>query len=124
MSLRPSATISIRISAVGLWSTFGARTPGSRRTGRHVVRVQVLNGTGALGVALKAAQRLVPAGAQVALSGNADSFAYAQTQIVFYDRSRQHEATQVRQALGTGKLVFSRQPLDVVDVTVVIGKDF
>ena len=88
------------------------------------VRVQVLNGTGALGVALKAAQRLVPAGAQVTLSGNADSFAYAQTQIVFYDRSRQPLATQVRQALGTGKLVLSRRPLDVVDVTVVIGKDF
>ena len=88
------------------------------------VRVQVLNGTGALGVASKAAQRLVPAGAQVTLSGNADSFAYAQTQIVFYDRSRQPLATQVRQALGTGKLVLSRRPLDVVDVTVVIGKDF
>ena len=69
-------------------------------------------------------QRLVPAGARVALSGNADSFAYAQTQIVFYDRSRQEVAVQVRQALGTGKLVLSRQPLDVVDVTVVIGKDF
>jgi hypothetical protein len=96
--------------------------PG-RRTGPRI-RVQVLNGTGALGVALKAAQRLVPAGAQVALSGNADSFAYAQTQIVFYDRSRQQLATQVRQALGTGKLVLSRRPLDVVDVTVVIGRDF
>ena len=80
--------------------------------------------TGGIGVALKAAQRLVPAGAQVTLSGNADSFAYAQTQIVFYDRSRQPLATQVRQALGTGKLVLSRRPLDVVDVTVVIGKDF
>jgi hypothetical protein len=88
------------------------------------IRVQVLNGTGTIGVAVKAAQRLVPSGAQVALSGNADSFAYAQTQIVFYDRSRQQMANEVRQALGTGKLVLSRQPLDVVDVTVVIGKDF
>jgi hypothetical protein len=96
--------------------------PGQRVSPR--IRVQVLNGTGALGMALKAAQRLVPAGAQVSLSGNADSFAYAQTQIVFYERSRQQLAAQVRQALGTGKLVLSRRPLDVVDVTVVIGKDF
>jgi hypothetical protein len=88
------------------------------------VRVQVLNGTGTIGAASRVAQRLVPAGARVVLSGNADSFAYAQTQIVFYDRSRQQAATRVRQALGTGRLVLSRQPLDVVDVTVVVGKDF
>jgi hypothetical protein len=87
-------------------------------------RVQVLNGTGAIGVAQRVAQRLVPAGARVALSGNADSFAYAQTQIVFYDRSRQDVAARVRDALGTGKLVLSRRPLDVVDVTVVVGRDF
>ena len=88
------------------------------------IRVQILNGTGAIGSSPRVARRLVPAGARVVLSGNADSFAYAQTQIVFYDRSRQQAAERVRQALGTGRLVLSRQPLDVVDVTVVIGKDF
>jgi len=88
------------------------------------IRVQVLNGTGAIGASPRVAERLVPVGGRVILSGNADSFAYAQTQIVFYDRSRQQAAERVRQALGTGRLVLSRQPLDVVDVTVVIGKDF
>jgi polyisoprenyl-teichoic acid--peptidoglycan teichoic acid transferase len=88
------------------------------------IRVQILNGTGAIGASPRVARRLVPAGARVVLSGNADSFAYAQTQIVFYNRSRQQAAERVRQALGAGRLVLSRQPLDVVDVTVVIGKDF
>jgi anionic cell wall polymer biosynthesis LytR-Cps2A-Psr (LCP) family protein len=88
------------------------------------IRVQVLNGTGAIGASPRVTKKLVPAGARVVLSGNADSFAYAQTQIVFYDRSQQQAAERVRQALGTGRLVLSRQPLDVVDVTVVIGKDF
>jgi hypothetical protein len=88
------------------------------------IRVQVLNGTGAIGASPRVADRLVPAGGRVVLSGNADSFAYAQTQIVFYDRSQQQAAERVRQALGTGRLVLSRQPLGVVDVTVVIGKDF
>jgi len=88
------------------------------------IRVQILNGTGAIGMSPRVAQRLVPAGARVVLSGNADSFAYAQTQIVFYDRSQQQAAERVRQALGTGRVVLSRQSLDVVDVTVVIGKDF
>ena len=88
------------------------------------IRVQVLNGTGTIGSTRNVTARLVPAGAHVVLSGNADSFAYAQTQIVFYDRSQQQAAQRVRQALGTGRLVLSRQPLDVVDVTVVIGRDF
>ena len=88
------------------------------------IRIQVLNGTGAIGASPKVTERLVPVGGRVLLSGNADSFAYAQTQIVFYDRSQQQAAERVRQALGTGRLVLSRQPLDVVDVTVVIGKDF
>jgi polyisoprenyl-teichoic acid--peptidoglycan teichoic acid transferase len=88
------------------------------------IRVQVLNGTGAIGASPRVAERLVPVGGRVVLSGNADSFAYAQTQIVFYDRSQQQAAERVRQALGTGRLVLSRQPLDVVDVTVVIGRDF
>src|SRR5437588_1021299 len=88
------------------------------------IRVQILNGTGAIGASPRVAQRLVPTGARVVLSGNASSFAYAQTQIVFYDRSQQQAAERIRQALGTGRLVLSRQPLDVVDVTIVIGRDF
>ena len=63
-------------------------------------------------------------GARVVVTGNADSFAYPQTQVVFYDRAKQAAAQAVQRALGAGKLVFSRQALDVVDVTIVIGKDF
>jgi hypothetical protein len=96
--------------------------PGTTPGGR--LRVQVLNGTGVIGASPRVTQRLIPAGGRVVLSGNADSFAYAQTQIVFYDRSRQQAAARIRQALGTGRLVLSRQPLGVVDVTVVVGKDF
>jgi len=88
------------------------------------IRVQILNGTGAIEASPRVAKRVVPAGARVVLSGNANSFAYAQTQIVFYDRSQQQAAERIRQALGTGRLVLSRQPLDVVDVTVIIGRDF
>jgi hypothetical protein len=96
--------------------------PGTSAGSR--LRVQVLNGTGAISASPRVTSRLVPAGARVVLSGNADSFAYAQTQIVFYDRSQQQAAERIRQALGTGRLVLSRQPIGVVDVTVVVGKDF
>ena len=110
-----------RIRQADLDQLMGQLLPGVSPTR---IRVQILNGSGAIEASPRVAKKLVPAGGRVVLSGNADSFAYAQTQIVFYDRSQQQAAERIRQALGTGRLVLGRQPLDVVDVTVVVGKDF
>ena len=88
------------------------------------IRVQVLNGVGTPGLAQLVSPLLVPAGAQVTLSDNADRFDYAVTQVVYYDDARQADAEAVRAALGVGELVKSLADLDVVDVTVVIGADF
>ena len=85
--------------------------------------VQILNGTGAVQLAQRVADKLGPA-VEVKLTGNASRFDYAETQVVFYDRAKQADAERVRAALGVGKLVFSRNPLDVVDVTIIVGKDF
>jgi hypothetical protein len=87
-------------------------------------RVQLLNGTGVVGQSQQVAQRLLPAGFRIVVTANAKSFAYKETQIVFYHREQQSAATRVQTALGVGKLVRSRQPLDVVDVTIVVGADF
>lgn len=86
-------------------------------------RVQILNGTGAVGLADSVRNRL-GAPFDVRLTGNAASFSYDKTEIVFYARNKQAMAEKVRRALGVGTLVFSRRPLDVVDVTIVVGKDF
>jgi hypothetical protein len=86
-------------------------------------RVQVLNGTGALEVA-DAVRAKLGAGYDVRLTGNAANFEYERTEIVFYDRDQEAVADRLRQALGVGALVLSRRPLDVVDVTVIVGKDF
>ncbi|HSH61403.1 MAG TPA: LCP family protein, partial [Acidimicrobiales bacterium] len=86
-------------------------------------RVQVLNGTGAVEVA-DAVRAKLGAGFDVRLTGNAANFAYERTEIVFYDRDQEAVADRLRQALGVGALVLSRRPLDVVDVTVIVGKDF
>ena len=87
-------------------------------------RVQLLNGTGVVAEAQQVAQRLLPAGFRIVVTANAKSFSYRETQVVFYRREQQAAATRVQRALGVGKLVRSRQPLDVVDVTVVVGSDF
>jgi len=87
-------------------------------------RVQLLNGTGVVAEAQQVAQRLLPAGFRIVVTANAKSFSYRETQVVFYRREQQAAATRVQRALGVGKLVRSRQALDVVDVTVVVGSDF
>jgi hypothetical protein len=87
-------------------------------------KAQVLNGTGGVEVSAHAAEKLVPAGIQVALTGNAPRFDYRTTQIVFYDESEKEMAERARRALGVGRLVLSRRPLGVVDLTIIIGADF
>jgi hypothetical protein len=89
-------------------------------------RVQVLNGTGEVGLAQRVTVRLVqpPLRARVLYTANAASFDHDVTEIVFYDRADAGLAARVRAALGVGRLVLSRRPLDIVDVTVVVGRDF
>lgn len=102
-----------------LASTFpGAEAPADRP------QAQVLNGTGGVEVTAHAAERLVPAGIRVALTGNAPRFDYETTQIIFYDEAQEELAREAQKALGVGRLVLSRRPLDVVDVTIIIGADF
>jgi len=86
-------------------------------------RVQILNGTGAVGLA-DAVRNKLGAGFDIRLAGNAAAFDHAGTEVVYYDRSKEAMAKRVRDALGVGVLVFSRNPLDVVDVTIIVGKDF
>ena len=98
--------------------------PASSRHGQaERPRVQVLNGTGALELADAVRAKLGP-GYDVRLTGNAARFDYERTEIVFYEKDQEAVANRLRQSLGVGTLVLSRRPLDVVDVTVIVGRDF
>jgi hypothetical protein len=88
------------------------------------VRVRILNGAGAPGVAQDVQPLLIEAGGEMTLSGNADRFDYATTQVVYYDDADRDAAEAIREAIGVGEVVKSVDPLDVVDVTVVVGTDF
>lgn len=98
---------------------FPGAAPGGER-----IRVRILNGVGAPGVAQQVQPLLVDVGGEVTLSGNADRFDYAVTQVVYYDDDQLDAATAIRDALGVGEVVKSLTPLDVVDVTIVVGADF
>jgi len=96
-----------------------ADTPGSRD-------LQILNGNGQPGIGQHAAERLTPAGFRVVLTGNAANFDYATTRILVYDDTPEQLAVarQVRDLLGVGEVAISASPVDVVDVTIILGADF
>ncbi|CAN5429323.1 hypothetical protein BH23ACT9_BH23ACT9_09770 [soil metagenome] len=90
------------------------------------VRVQVLNGVGTPGVGRQVDESLADLGFRIVLAENARSFDFTQTQIVIYEETPEmlRAARQVREAMGVGTILVSRQPQSVVDVTIVVGADF
>ncbi len=94
--------------------------------GADAVPVQVLNGVGRPGIGREVDAALQGLGLRIVLSENARSFDFEQTQIVIYDESAatRQRAEQVREALGVGTILVSRQPQSVVAMTIVVGADF
>lgn len=95
-------------------------------TGEGGRRLQILNGNGEPGIGQEVAERLVPAGFQVRLTDNANSFDHETTRIIVYDDApaQLDLARQVRDRLGVGQIEISRTPQSVVDITIVVGADF
>lgn len=98
--------------------------PTGNQLGAGRPRVRVLNGSGAIAVAQRVADQLLPVGVRVTLTGNADRFDHDKTQVVYYEAADRPVAERVRKALGVGMLVRNRNATEVVDVTVIVGKDY
>jgi anionic cell wall polymer biosynthesis LytR-Cps2A-Psr (LCP) family protein len=92
----------------------------------ETVRVQVLNGNGVPGIGQEVAERLIGAGFRVVLTGNARRLNYAKTLVITYDSSPagQALAERARRLIGVGEVQVSAQQQGIVDLTIVIGKDF
>jgi hypothetical protein len=90
------------------------------------VRVQVLNGNGVPGIGEEVAARLQGEDFRVILSGNAQRLNYRKTLIVTYDESPQgqKQAERAQDLLGVGEVQVSAQGQGIVDLTIVVGKDF
>ncbi|MGZ4688523.1 MAG: LCP family protein [Acidimicrobiia bacterium] len=86
-------------------------------------RVEILNGTGAVGLAQSIAGRIVPAGGQVTLTGNVQNFGLRNTQVVFYRKADRAVAQRLLRALGCGALKQADTEIGVVDVTILAGAD-
>jgi len=84
----------------------------------------VLNGNGEPETGLAVADLLVPAGFRIADTGNARSFDFTRTRIIVYRETDLPIAVRIRDLLGLGAIEISRTQQTIVDVTVVVGRDF
>jgi hypothetical protein len=104
------------------WTLFARTGKGSRREGKHVVRVQVLNGSGEPGVGTRVAAYLREGGFQVTDVRNADRNDYFAT-FVIARRSDLSLADEVSHYLGGPPLVRQEWSSELADVSVLVGSD-
>jgi hypothetical protein len=94
-----------------------AARPGGR------VRVRLLDGAGDPGHVLRAAPRIVPAGSEIVVVGNANAFDYRTTEIRYHQPMLESAAKELRDALGAGRVIADPRQTDAFDVTIVLGTD-
>ena len=106
--------------------SFMEDTLGSKPSLGEEVRVQILNGNGVPGIGEEVAEKLSQENFRVILSGNARSLDYEETLIVTYDSSEKglETAERAQELLGVGEVQVSAQGQGIVDLTIVVGKDF
>jgi polyisoprenyl-teichoic acid--peptidoglycan teichoic acid transferase len=107
-------------------SKFMEDTLGSKPSIGEEIRIQILNGNGEPGIGEEVAEKLSSENFRVLLSGNAQSLDYETTLIVTYDSSDKglEIAERTRELLGVGEVQISAQGQGIVDLTIVVGKDF
>jgi hypothetical protein len=112
-----------------LWLLLAASASLAIRAARHRAvlsrppQVEVLNGSGVPELAQRAAGELRRRGLDVVAVGNADASDYEHT-LVLQRRGRRGVADQVARALGRGQVVQQLDATLLVDVTVVLGRDY
>jgi hypothetical protein len=88
------------------------------------VRVDVRNGVGNFDLNEPMNRKLVAAGAQIIVLGNADTFTVGQTSVVYYDEAMKPRADALARAIKATDVRFEERLDSSVDVTVTIGADF
>lgn len=101
-------------------------TIGARSSVGSEIRVQILNGNGVPGIGEEVAEELVGEGYRVFLSGNARHLNYKKTLVIAYERTDEAIALaeRARELIGVGEVQISGQEQGIVDLTIVVGKDF
>jgi len=101
-------------------------TVGEASAPGNEIRVQVLNGNGRPGIGQAVAERLIGHGFEVVISSNAPNFDYEKTLIITYEDTERADAIaeEARELIGLGEVQISANEQGIVDLTIVVGKDF
>ncbi len=86
--------------------------------------ITVRNGSGITGGASQVKAVLEQAGFTVAETGNADSYVYNETLVIYKDKAQSQAASAVVDALGVGRSVYSLSYEFDTEILVVLGKDW
>lgn len=85
----------------------------------------VRNGSGTDGFAIQVADKLTAAGYVVQDTGNADSYVYNETLVIYKDQGNQAAAQAIVDDLGVGRAVYASVYYSLAtDIQVVVGKDW
>jgi hypothetical protein len=120
LDVQPPVTIyRVDTQAMPAWVQSHVPFPVSAFPGQ-LATVAVLDGAGVDGVVRSVAPQIVGAGAEIALTGNAESFDVADSRVEFNRPEARGAAEDIAAALGLSATQGERAD---VDVTVVVGKD-
>ena len=97
--------------------------PAQFGKGSKRARLELLNGVGTPGLVQLVANRVVPAGGHVVLTGNSVRFGQRTTKVVYYRDTDAPFARSLARMLGEGVVAKDASPVSVVDITIVIGAD-
>ncbi|HEX5615064.1 MAG TPA: LCP family protein [Acidimicrobiia bacterium] len=87
-------------------------------------KVEILNGTGGVGVTQVVARIVVPAGVEVTLTNNVPGFGVEETVVVYYRDRDADEARRLVEVLGVGRVAKGDSAIQVVDLSIIVGADF
>lgn len=97
---------------------------GTQKTTKHTGNVAVRNGNGITGAGTEATTRIETLGYTVE-SGNADTFDYPKTLVIYDDSSKASQAKDIASALGVGTaMVNDGSYVFEADFLVVLGADW
>lgn len=101
----------------------GLRALGREEVDRASIRIEVLNGSGAAGVARDATHQLREDGFDVVFFGNASRFDHARSTVI--DRTGQRDrARAVAAALGIDSVATAIDSALMLEATVLLGEDW
>jgi hypothetical protein len=99
--------------------------PGSRPTFNGIrPRVEILNGSGAVGVTQAAAFAVVPLGFNVTLTGNSAGFGVPHSAVFYYKAAYASAAHRVAAALHITTVRRVQSNVNVVELNILLGSDF